>query len=408
MLKLNAFILIIFAVVVSLFAQPLAGNRDKYLGNIIKSGASAPDDFLDLWNQVTPENGGKWGSVESNRGQMQWIDLDRAYDFAQENDLPFRQHTFVWAQQQPGWIADLDPESQFDEVEEWIRLFGERYYKVDFIDVVNEPLHEVPSYKDALGGDGETGWDWVIRAFELAREFNPDAELNINEYGVLRGWVSTSSYLEIINLLKDRNLIDGIGLQGHFLETTSKSAITSRLNQLAKAELPIHITEFDLRIADDEEQLAKYQEIFPAIFEHDAVKGITLWGYNEGQIWREEAFLVRSDGSERPALQWLRSYFDESQVKENHTISNGFVWNQNYPNPFNPTTTISFMLPTKSKISLNLYSLNGTIVKKIADGEYSRGQHDINFDAGQLSTGVYLYKLEADGFVDIKKMTLVK
>ena len=117
---------------------------------------------------------------------------------------------------------------------------------------------------------------------------------------------------------------------------------------------------------------------------------------------------MRSDGSERPALQWLRSYFDESQVKENHTISNGFVWNQNYPNPFNPTTTISFMLPTKSKISLNLYSLNGTIVKKIADGEYSRGQHDINFDAGQLSTGVYLYKLEADGFVDIKKMTLVK
>ena len=86
MLKLNAFILIIFAVVVSLFAQPLAGNRDKYLGNIIKSGASAPDDFLDLWNQVTPENGGKWGSVESNRGQMHWIDLDRAYDFAQEND----------------------------------------------------------------------------------------------------------------------------------------------------------------------------------------------------------------------------------------------------------------------------------------------------------------------------------
>jgi endo-1,4-beta-xylanase len=57
------------------------------------------------------------------------------------------------------------------EMRSWSREFGLRYPHTRFIDVVNEPLHEQPSYKDALGGDGSTGCDWVIWAYETTREY---------------------------------------------------------------------------------------------------------------------------------------------------------------------------------------------------------------------------------------------
>ena len=58
----------------------------------------------------------------------------------------------------------------------------------------------------------------------------------------------------------------------------------------------------------DSGQLAKYQDVFPGFWEHDAVKGITLWGYIEGQTWVNNTHLVRRDGSERPAMAWLKNY----------------------------------------------------------------------------------------------------
>ncbi len=79
------------------------------------------------------------------------------------------------------------------------------------IDVVNEPLHAPPSYMNAIGGSGSTGWDWVIWAFEKARQYCPNAKLLINEYDVLSSTTNLANYISIINLLKARNLLDGIG-----------------------------------------------------------------------------------------------------------------------------------------------------------------------------------------------------
>ncbi len=291
-------------------SAPLADRYCKFFGNIIANGYNIPSNFDDYWNQVTPENSGKWGSVESTRDSMRWGSLDRIYNYAKSRGFPFRQHNFVWGQQQPSWITSLSQSEQREEVEEWIRLFGERYPDTDFIDVVNEPTpaHAPPPYKEALGGDGATGWDWVIWCFEKARQYNPNAELHINEYGVLNGWVSMSEYLYIIELLQDRGLIDGIAVQAHFLEDTSASTISYKLDQLAATGLPIYITEYDVDIADDDDQLEIYQEQFPVIWEHPAVSGITLWGYIQGMIWRQDAYLIRYDGTERPALEWLHEY----------------------------------------------------------------------------------------------------
>lgn len=404
MSKISNFFLILFnfyfGMTALLPAQPLADGKEKFFGNIISDGSKVPVTFLNLWNQVTPENAGKWASVEGSRNNYQWGNLDKIYQFAKNHGLPFREHTFVWGQQYPGWISQLDSAAQRDEVEEWIHLFGERYPNTDFIDVVNEPTHDQPPFKAAIGGAGATGYDWVIWAFEKAREHNPNAKLHINEFGVLNGWVAMNTYIKIINLLKERNLIDGIALQGHFLETTSASAIKSRLDQLAKTGLPIYITEYDVNLADDAQHLAKFKEQVPALYEHPAVAGITLWGYLQGQMWRADGYLIRRDGGDRAAMTWLRNYFaGETSVESTEITPMEFVLRQNYPNPFNPQTTIFFDLPESAFVRLAVYDALGNIVSTLAEGELTAGNHQFQWNARDASTsvasGVYLCRIEA-------------
>ena len=97
---------------------PLADGLDRFVGNVY-SNAQLPNFEL-YWNQVTPENAGKWGSVESTRDVMNWGGLDAAYQLAQENGFPFRFHVLVWGAQQPTWMADLSPEEQLEEIREWM------------------------------------------------------------------------------------------------------------------------------------------------------------------------------------------------------------------------------------------------------------------------------------------------
>jgi endo-1,4-beta-xylanase len=109
--------------------------------------------------------------------------------------------------------------------------------------------------------------------------------------------------------LKSRGLIDGIGIQCHQfnMDTVSVSTMNTILGILAATGLPIYVSELDMT-GDDATQLARYQQKFPVLWEHSAVKGVTLWGYIEGQTWKPNTHLIRRNGTERPALQWLRTY----------------------------------------------------------------------------------------------------
>ncbi len=89
-------------------------------------------------------------------------------------------------------------------------------------------------------------------------------------------------------------------------------------------------------------------------------------------------------------------------------VPKGYSLNQNYPNPFNPTTQISFELPATSQVTLNVYNTVGQKVAVLANGMFSSGQHSIQIDASNLSSGIYMYRLEADNFSAVRKMTLIK
>jgi len=85
-----------------------------------------------------------------------------------------------------------------------------------------------------------------------------------------------------------------------------------------------------------------------------------------------------------------------------------FELNQNYPNPFNPVTNIKFSLPKAGFVNLVVYDALGRKAAELVAGNYSAGTYKVDFDASGLSSGVYFYKLETEGFTEIKKMMLIK
>jgi hypothetical protein len=93
---------------------------------------------------------------------------------------------------------------------------------------------------------------------------------------------------------------------------------------------------------------------------------------------------------------------------EEEGLPSRFQLYQNYPNPFNPSTQITFSLTQPSHVELKVYDLLGREVESLIAGALASGEHQITFQAGQLPSGVYLYRLEAGSVVQIKKMVLVK
>jgi hypothetical protein len=95
-------------------------------------------------------------------------------------------------------------------------------------------------------------------------------------------------------------------------------------------------------------------------------------------------------------------------VENKDQIPTQYSLNQNYPNPFNPNTTINYQLVSGSYISLKVYDILGNIVAILVDEEKPAGSYEVSFNASQLSSGIYFYKLKAGSFVETKKMILMK
>src|SRR5690606_10665906 len=137
---------------------------------------------------------------------------------------------------------------------------------------------------------------------------------------------------------QERDLIDGIGVQSHGLETFSISAIKGNLDKLAETGLPIYVSEYEVERANDQEQLNIFKEQFQLFWTHKAVKGITLWGYEQGKIWKADAYLLKSNGAKRPALEWLEQYLSNQGLTACTGIPTGIedlkkAGIEIYPNP---------------------------------------------------------------------------
>ncbi len=95
-------------------------------------------------------------------------------------------------------------------------------------------------------------------------------------------------------------------------------------------------------------------------------------------------------------------------VNNNTEVPTAYTLKQNYPNPFNPVTNIKFSIPQASFVKLTVYDITGREVAKLVNENMTAGSYTVDFNASDLATGVYLYRIDTDGFTDVKKMMLVK
>jgi photosystem II stability/assembly factor-like uncharacterized protein len=114
-------------------------------------------------------------------------------------------------------------------------------------------------------------------------------------------------------------------------------------------------------------------------------------------------------GSEHSDGIWQRPLSEVTSVaKTVEQIPSIVVLEQNFPNPFNPTTSISFTLPSTSLVSLRVFDLMGREMATLVSKELSRGRHTYQWDASDLPSGPYYYRLQAGSFVQTKKLLLIR
>lgn len=97
-----------------------------------------------------------------------------------------------------------------------------------------------------------------------------------------------------------------------------------------------------------------------------------------------------------------------TNIGNGSSLADGFALSQNYPNPFNPTTKINFTLPGNSYVKLEVFDISGRMVQELVNDFRLAGSYEINFNAINISSGAYFYRLSTPNFTDVKKMLLVK
>ena len=116
---------------------------------------------------------------------------------------------------------------------------------------------------------------------------------------------------------------------------------------------------------------------------------------------------VGTNGRSAYETEWLATGFEDEGLK-NITLVNQFSLNQNYPNPFNSATAIQYSILQRSNVVLKVFDILGNEITTLVNEEKDQGVYTITFDANSLASGLYLYRIQADSFIDTKKMILLK
>ncbi len=352
--------LVLVASMATVANAALADGGAKFLGNITTSG-QIRSDMGTYWNQITPENGCKWGSIHSlsngNSGtsKFAWDNYDKcegAYKWAKEKpgERHFKFHALVWGSQYPNFLCKkknpgITVELTKKYITEWFDAVAAKFPDLEYIDVVNEAIWAGNNYHsgygkpaagaegrstddtecggsyiiEALGGDrvvnGKHQYDFITTAFKMARERWPKAILIYNDYNTL-SWQMNEGIELIQTILKNGAPVDVYGQQAHDCKGMSKSDFESKLKTIhEKTGLPLVISEYDIGEGDDNKQKNDYANHIPFMWETDWIVGITIWGYINGATWAANTGIIEKDGRKRPAMTWLEDYFSKNLDK---------------------------------------------------------------------------------------------
>ena len=407
------------------FAGPgIADGAAKFIGNITQSGtAPGPNDqFTQLWNQATAENGCKWGSVEGTRGRYNWGACDAAYNWAKNNGGHFKFHALVWGSQYPGWLNGLSVDETRKAITAWFDAVKEHYPEIEMIDVVNEAIrtgnnsYHSPYGKNnniipALGGDNNGDYAFITTAFKMARERWPKAILIYNDYNTVQ-WNKDQGIQLIQTIKKNGAPVDAYGLQAHDMMSqgggqggTGGGGVCLNINTLKsitkeiwdKTQTPMFISEYDIATTDDNIQKQCYEEQITHFMENEHVAGITLWGYVYGHTWLDcngkapGCSGIIKDGKDRAAMAWLRDYLSKNKGVNTTGLPTGVLTTVD-PEPQLPFKGEAFAIP--GKVEAEDFDIPG--VGRNEDGTSNESYGDDSENHGdsdyRKGTGVDLYK----------------
>ncbi|MBI3125545.1 MAG: T9SS type A sorting domain-containing protein [Ignavibacteriales bacterium] len=136
-------------------------------------------------------------------------------------------------------------------------------------------------------------------------------------------------------------------------------------------------------------------------------------GYGNSNSPKEYSFEDKNPQAGKLQYRLKQIDFDgkfeySNAVEVNFDVLVNFVLDQNYPNPFNPTTTIKYEIPKNSFVKLSIYDLLGREISTLVNQAQNAGYHEITFNGKDLSSGIYIYQIQAGEFSRIKKMLLMK
>ncbi|MBN2030642.1 endo-1,4-beta-xylanase, partial [bacterium] len=266
------------------------------------------------------ENALKWYDCEIKKDSVDYSIADRIWEVCNKLNIPMRGHCIFWAKDKYNmeWLKELNNDE----------LRGKVISRaMDVTCHFKDRISEFDLNNEMINGDffrRRLGYGIINEMAFAAKAGNPNVSLYVNDYGVLvEHNYNAGSYInQIENLLKNGVPISGIGCQAHTitsdevnskgLAATTPERFQRTLDQLAKFNLPIKITEC-LFTADNEEDIARLLQVyFPICFAHPNVEAILMWGFWEGDHWQPHTAMWKKDWTPTPqALAYRDLVFKE-------------------------------------------------------------------------------------------------
>lgn len=428
---------------------PKDGMKDTYKGYFMvgcavnQRNVSNPDQIALVkreFNSITAENDMKPQVTEPEYGVFTWEKADKIYNFAKENGIKMRGHCLMWHSQIGKWMYQnedgslVSKEKLFENMEHHIKAICERYPDVYAWDVVNEavqdspvrpgqsPMRQSPMYQ--IAGD-----EFLVKAFEYAAKYAPDALLFYNDYNDAEPGKAQRIY-DLVKRLKDAGArVDGIGMQAHYnIYSPSAEDIEAALTKYESIVDHIHITELDIRVNTDQGgglsfnrgqaaavpawqqtlQQDQYENLFKILRRHASGTGagkvdlVNFWNVSDADSWlgaNNSPLLFDANLQPKRAYTAVKNFspaLDNAEIKEDFVPSTKNQPGQQYP-MVNSQGYARFRVDapkaTSVIVSLGLGGQGGTVLHKGADGFWT------GTTAGPMDEGFHYYHLTVDGGV---------
>ncbi len=396
------------------------------------------------FNSVTAENDWKPGEIHPQEGVWNFEKADKIANFCRENGIKMRGHCLCWHSQFADWMftdkkgKPVKKEVFYERLRDHIHTVVNRYKDVVYAwDVVNEAMADdgrpfefvdgkmvkASPYRQSrhfkLCGD-----EFIAKAFEFAREADPDGTLIYNDYSCVDPGKRERIY-EMVKKMKDTGVpIDGIGMQGHYnIYFPDEEQLEKAIERFSEIVNIIHITELDLRTntesggqlmfarGEAKPQAAhiatlqedQYNRLFRIFRKHkDVIKNVTFWNLSDKDSWLglgNHPLPFDENFKAKRSLQVIRDF---DAARDNYVPKDDWVPNpknqpgQEYPQ-VNSEGFARFRIEAPDAksviVSLGLGGRGGTVLRKNKDGVWE------GTTEGPMDPGFHYYHLTIDGGV---------